>query len=86
MALTNSSGQIVEAYDCEAYGSTLIFTAPDTSGNWWGDAAVQSDYGANEIIYCGYRYYDAETQNYYVRNRYYAPVQGRWITRNPVRQ
>ena len=32
MALTNSSGQIVEAYDNDAYGSTLIFTAPGSEG------------------------------------------------------
>ncbi len=83
VALTNSSGQIVEAYDSEAYGSTLIFTAPDTTGNWWGDAAVQSSYGANEIIYCGYRF-DPEAQNYYVRNRTYNPVLGRWIQRDPI--
>ncbi len=83
VGLTNSSGDIVEAYDTDAYGNTLIFTAPDTSGNWWGDAAVQSSYGANDIIYCGYSY-NPETENYYVRNRYYSPVLGRWISRDPI--
>ena len=83
VALTNSSGDIVEAYDCDAYGNTLVFTAPGTTGNWWGDAAEQSSYGANDIIYCGYRF-DPETQNYYVRNRYYSPVLGRWLTRDPI--
>ncbi len=67
----------------DAYGNTLIFTAPDTTGNWWGDAAVQASYGANEIIYCGYRF-DPETQLYYVRNRTYNPVLGRWIQRDPI--
>ena len=67
----------------DAYGNTLIFSAPDSTGNWWGDAAVQSDYGANEIIYCGYRY-DPEAQNYYVRDRTYNPVLGRWIQRDPI--
>ena len=67
----------------DAYGNTLIFTAPDTTGNWWGDGVVQSDYGANEIIYCGYRY-DPETQLYYVRNRTYSPFLGRWIQRDPI--
>jgi RHS repeat-associated protein len=32
---------------------------------------------------CGYRY-DAETGNYYVRNRYYSPTLGRWLTRDPI--
>ena len=83
VALTNSSGQIAEAYDCEAYGNTLIFIAPDTSGNWWGDEAVQASYGANDIVYCGYRC-DPETQLYYVRNRTYNSVLGRWIERDPI--
>ncbi len=38
---------------------------------------------ANEIIYCGYRF-DPETQLYYVRNRTYSPVLGRWIQRDPI--
>ena len=67
----------------DAYGNTLIFTAPDTTGNWWGDGAVQASYGANEIIYCGYRF-DPETQVYYVRYRTYNPALGRWIQRDPV--
>ena len=83
VALTNSSGQIVEAYDNDAYGSTLIFTAPGPDGIWFTDDDVQSSYGANEIIYCGYRY-DAETQLYYVRNRTYNPALGRWIQRDPI--
>jgi RHS repeat-associated protein len=32
---------------------------------------------------CGYRY-DAETDNYYLRNRYHSPVLGRWLTRDPI--
>ena len=88
VALTNSGGQIVEAYDCEAYGNTLIFNGPDTTGNWWGDAAVQSNYGANEIIFCGYRF-DPETRLYYVRNRMYVMGTdgisvGRWLQRDPI--
>ncbi len=96
VALTDSSGTIVEAYDTDAYGNTLIFTAPDSGGNWWGDSAVQSNYGANEIIYCGYPdygivimvigtgLYDPETDLYYVRNRTYNPVLGRWVQRDPI--
>ena len=82
-ALTDSGGNIVEAYGCDAYGNTLIFTGADSSGNWWGDSATQSNFGANDIIYCGYRY-DPETENYYVRNRFYSPTLGRWLTRDPI--
>ena len=38
---------------------------------------------ANEIIYCGHRF-DSESQLYYVRNRTYHPVLGRWIQRDPI--
>ncbi len=76
-------GAIVEAYDCDAYGNTLIFTAPGADGIWFTDDDVQSNYGANEIIYCGYRF-DPETELYYVRNRTYNPALGRWIQRDPI--
>ena len=60
------------------------------------DDDVQSSYGANEIIYCGYPdhgvvimvigtgLYDPETEVYYVRNRGYNPALGRWIQRDPL--
>lgn len=83
VALTNSSGAVVEAYDTDAYGQTIIFTAPGTDGVWFTDDDVQSNYGANETIFCGYRF-DPETQLYYVRNRSYNPVLGRWLQRDPV--
>ena len=83
VALTNSSGAIVEACDTDAYGNTLIFTGPGTAGVWFTDDDVQSNSGANEIIYCGYRF-DPETGLYYVRNRAYSPILGRWIQRDPI--
>jgi len=38
----------------DAYGNTIIFTGPGADGVWFTDDDVQSSYGANEIIYCGY--------------------------------
>ena len=83
VALTNFTGTIVEAYDCDAYGNTIIFTGPGTDGVWFTNDDVQSTYGANEIIYCGYRY-DPETELYHVRARTYSPSLGRWIQRDPI--
>jgi RHS repeat-associated protein len=83
MALTDYEGNIVEAYDMDAYGNTLTFTSPGTAGNWWADNATQSDLIGNRIIYCGYMY-DPETQLYYVRNRHYNPNLGRWVQRDPI--
>jgi RHS repeat-associated protein len=36
--------------------------------------------GVEKIIYR----YDPETENYYVRNRYYPPTLGHWLTRDPI--
>ena len=83
VALTNATGGIVEAYDTDAYGNTLIFTGPGTDGVWFTDDDVQSSYGANDIIFCGYRF-DPETELYYVRARTYNPTLGRWIQRDPI--
>ncbi len=88
VALTNSSGAVVEAYDTDAYGQTIIFTAPGTDGVWFTDDDVQSNYGTNDIIFCGYRY-DPETRLYYVRNRMYVMDTGgisvgRWLQRDPI--
>ncbi|MHB1768610.1 MAG: RHS repeat protein [Phycisphaerae bacterium] len=38
----------------DAYGNTLIFSAPGADGVWFTDDDLQSAYGANEIIYCEY--------------------------------
>ncbi len=81
-AVPSAAQHFVEQY-ADAYGNTLVFIAPGADGVWFTDDDVQSDYGANEIIYCGYRF-DPETQLYYVRNRTYNPVLGRWIQRDPI--
>ncbi len=42
-------------------------------------------FAENKILAGGGGYNaDAETQNYYVRNRYYLPTLGRWLTRDPI--
>ncbi len=42
-------------------------------------------FAENEIFAGGSGYNaGAETQNYYVRNRYYLPTLGRWLTRDPI--
>ena len=82
VALTNSSGNIVEAYDTDAYGNTLIFTSPGPDNTWFTDDDLQSSYGANDIIFQG-RALDTETQLYYFRTRYYSPNLGRFTNRNP---
>jgi hypothetical protein len=40
IALTDSSGNITEAYDYDAYGNTLIFSAPGSGPSWFAPDAT----------------------------------------------
>jgi RHS repeat-associated protein len=82
-ALTDDVGDIVEAYDYDAYGSTLIFKSAGTGGDWWADDAVTTDSPSCGILFCGYRF-DPDAQLYHVRRRTYHPVLGRWLQRDPL--
>ena len=76
-------GQIVEAYDYDVYGNTFINTSADSEGVWWSGSELQSPYGINEFLFCGYRY-EFTNRFYYARNRLYAPSIGRWCQRDKV--
>lgn len=82
-ALTDDTGAIVEVYDYDAYGNTLIFTAAGTGGNWWADDATQSAIPTLNKLFCGY-HYDPETAIYFVNARYYDQILGRFISRDPI--
>ena len=80
-ALTNASAGIVEAYDTDAYGNTLLFSAAGTGGAWFTDADVQAAYSACRYVFTG-REYDAESQSYSSRARHYQPHLGRFTARD----
>jgi RHS repeat-associated protein len=78
------------AHNTDAYGNTLIYTGPGPDGIWFTDDDTGSGftYGANDMIFCGYRY-DPETRLYYVRNRMFLTDAGgisvgRWLQRDPI--
>lgn len=83
-ALTNSSAAIVEAYDTDAYGNTLIYSGPGADGIWFTNDDVQSTQPACEYIFTG-RVYDAETEIYFYRARYLLPLLGRFGCKDPLR-
>jgi RHS repeat-associated protein len=82
-ALTDSAGDIVEAYDTDAYGRTLIFSSPGPDGHWFTDDDVTTSQPRCEYIYTG-RQYDPESQLYYYRARSYSPTLGRFMQRDPI--
>jgi len=75
-ALTNSSGNVVEAYEYAAYGKVTVLDS-----SFQPTTYTYSQYG-NPYLYTGRRL-DPESGLYYYRNRYYSPSQGRFLTREP---
>ena len=75
IALTDSSGNIVERYTYDAYGKPSLF---DSSLK-----PIASSQSSNPYLFTA-RYYDLETGLYYYRARYYHPEQGRFIQRDPL--
>jgi hypothetical protein len=61
-ATTDSDGNIVEAYDYDAYGNTLIFNQPGSGSNWWAPDANQSPDALCQFLFTSQRF-DAETGN-----------------------
>ena len=75
--LVDTGGDAVERYVYDPYGKVTIL-----DDNWTIDDGQVSDVD-NRIMYSGY-HYDAETGLYHVRNRYYHPQLGRFISRDPI--
>jgi len=76
VALVNSSGNIVERYEYEAYGKVTIGNAD------FSQTFTKSQYG-NPFMFTG-RYYDDESGLYYCRARMYSPALGRFLQTDPV--
>jgi RHS repeat-associated protein len=54
----------------------------DISYDAWGNPYYTDGLEGLSILWNGY-YYDSETGNYYLRNRYYSPTERRFITDDP---
>ncbi len=74
-AVTDESGAVLEHYQYDPYGKRTIF---DPSFNQLTLSAVEG-----EFTYTSQRY-DAESDLYYYKNRYYSSDQGRFLTRDPI--
>ena len=86
-ALTDDAGAIVEGYQYDAYGRQTVFQ-PGTNGvvDFGNDDIITPGGNSalgNPYMFTGRRL-DHETENYYSRNRYYDPLLGRFLSRDPL--
>ncbi len=88
VALSDSSGSIVEAYSYDVFGAVKVHTGPGANGIWLTDdddfntPVDRSAYG-NPYRFTGRRY-DEESGLYYYRARMYAPAIGRFMQTDPI--
>jgi len=75
-ALVGTDGAVVERYTYDPYGKVTL-RGPD-----WGEISWPES-KQNDILFTGHRL-DAETGLYYTPFRYYHPMVGRWISRDPI--
>ena len=75
VGLTNASGSIVETYEYQAFGHTVVRNAQ-------GELHDQSTVG-NPFLYTS-REFDAESGLYYLRARHYNPNSGRFLQEDPI--
>jgi RHS repeat-associated protein len=75
VAITDDNGAIVERYDYDAWGRTSVSDA----------VGVPSEESAlnNRIAFQG-REYSWSTGLYYFRARWYDPITGRWLSKDPI--
>jgi len=76
VALADGSGNVTERYWYEPYGNV---TFADPTG-----VERTEDNALNKTLLFQGRRYDPETGFYYYRNRYYSPVLGRFLQRDPA--
>ncbi len=88
VALSDSSGSIVEGYSYDVFGAVTVHTDAGANGIWLTDDDTlntpidKSDCG-NPYRFTGRRY-DEETGLYYYRARMYAPAIGRFLQPDPI--
>jgi RHS repeat-associated protein len=75
MAVTDSTGAVVERYDYGDYGLPTVYNA---AGTEIAGTAIDNPYLFNS------RRYDPETGWYYYRTRYLDPIAGRFTTRDTI--
>jgi RHS repeat-associated protein len=75
-SLISTNGAVVERYTYDPYGNVTFRTGDWNPITW--DSSTK-----NIILYIGHKF-DSETGFYYSLYRYYHPILGRWLTRDPL--
>ncbi|MFN7591655.1 MAG: RHS repeat domain-containing protein, partial [Planctomycetota bacterium] len=85
--LVNQSGQVVEQYEYDPFGKATVYTAAGALVDV-GPAGTSPEDGTRSAYGLMHLYkamrLDPETGNCYVRNRYYDPRTGRFMSRDPI--
>ena len=76
------TGDNIQNYTVDSRGDVIDFGNTDYFYDAFGN--VQTETNPNPFGYCG-EYFDQETGFIYLRNRYYDPTIGRFITEDPAR-
>lgn len=85
VALTNTTGTVVEGYLYDVYGQRVVVT-PGLNGtvDWGADDVAQNESLLdNAYGFTGQRF-DEETGLYHFQARYYDPARGVFISRDPI--
>jgi RHS repeat-associated protein len=85
--LVNQSGQVVEQYEYDPFGKATVYTAAGALVDV-GPAGTSPEDGTRSAYGLTHLYkamrLDPETGNCYVRNRFYDPRTGRFLSRDPI--
>jgi RHS repeat-associated protein len=73
--LTDKDNSVVGVVDADGDIEYIAYDA-------WGTPNYTDDIQGLSVLWNGY-YFDAETDNYYLRNRYYSPTERRFLTDDP---
>ena len=82
--LAADTGGGVEYYQSDSHGDISEYSGNTYTYDAFGNRETESAEDANPFGYCG-EYYDRETGMIYLRNRYYDPGTGRFISEDPAK-
>ncbi|HCM1963221.1 TPA: RHS repeat protein [Salmonella enterica subsp. salamae serovar 56:l,v:z39] len=81
----------IHLYHCDHRGLPLALVTHDGKAEWsaeydaWGNVLSENNpHNLKQLIRLPGQQYDEETGLYYNRHRYYDPLQGRYITQDPI--